>query len=86
MRKNKQEVITFKADEALLDAMRGIPNRSEFIRKAIVSALGSVCPSCRGTGYVSLDDKLAVERETNGKLHSNELRTLEPVFGSRSSY
>ncbi len=47
------EMITFKASPALVAAMRGVPNRSEFIREAILSALGQTCPLCRGTGRLS---------------------------------
>jgi hypothetical protein len=46
-------MITFKADEALVEAMAGIPNRSEFIREAILAALDGVCPLCLGTGVLS---------------------------------
>ncbi len=53
----KQEIITFKADEPLLEAMRGIPNRSEFIRAAIYSALDSVCPLCKGSGILTADQR-----------------------------
>ncbi|HBG16538.1 MAG TPA: hypothetical protein DDW93_07125 [Firmicutes bacterium] len=51
--KKKQEVITFKVDEMLGKAMEGIPNRSEFIRSAILVALKSTCPLCRGTGILT---------------------------------
>lgn len=51
--KKKQEVITFKVDEALSEAMDGIPNRSEFIRAAIMAALKNTCPLCRGTGILT---------------------------------
>ncbi|MEW5734351.1 MAG: ribbon-helix-helix domain-containing protein [Thermodesulfobacteriota bacterium] len=54
MKPGKQEIITFKADEALLKALEGIPNRSEFIRNAILTALDSVCPLCSGTGVLSV--------------------------------
>jgi hypothetical protein len=47
------EVITFKADTELLDAMKGIPNRSAFIRQAILAALDSTCPVCSGTGVLT---------------------------------
>ena len=47
------EVITFKADRDLLDAMKGISNRSAFIRQAILSALESTCPLCNGTGVLT---------------------------------
>ena len=36
----KQEIITFKVDEALRRALQGVQNRSEFIRAAILAALG----------------------------------------------
>lgn len=49
----KAEIITFKADASLLEAMQGIPNRSEFIRNAVLNALDSVCPVCRGTGTLT---------------------------------
>ena len=52
-RSNKQETITFKADAALIKAMRGISNRSEFIRSAVLAALDSVCPLCNGTGILT---------------------------------
>jgi hypothetical protein len=51
--KRKQEVITFKVDEALSKALDGIPNRSEFIRTALLTALQSSCPLCRGTGILT---------------------------------
>ncbi|HHT49836.1 MAG TPA: CopG family transcriptional regulator [Firmicutes bacterium] len=51
--KRKQEVITFKVDEALSAALAGIPNRSEFIRTAILTALKAACPLCRGTGILT---------------------------------
>jgi hypothetical protein len=53
----KHETITFKTDAALAEAMRGIPNRSEFIRSAILSALDSVCPLCKGTGLMTPDQR-----------------------------
>jgi hypothetical protein len=53
MATDKTEIVTFKADEDLREAMRGIPNRSEFIRGAILAALGSSCPLCGGTGVLT---------------------------------
>ena len=55
--KRKQEIITFKVDDALWEAMRGIPNRSEFIRSAILNALGGACPLCKGTGSLTPDQR-----------------------------
>ncbi len=53
MKKNKQEIIAVRADESLIEAMRGISNRSEFIRGAILAALNNVCPFCLGTGIMT---------------------------------
>lgn len=52
MKKEKLDIITFKVPESLREAMKGIPNRSEFIRTAVVAALDSICPLCRGTGVI----------------------------------
>ena len=55
--KQKECVITFKADTSLLEALRNIPNRSEFIRAAILSALDNHCPLCAGTGVLTPNQK-----------------------------
>lgn len=49
----EHEVITFKADRELLEAMEGIANRSAFIRRAILAALDNTCPVCAGTGVLT---------------------------------
>jgi len=56
-------VLTFKVDKELVKLLKGIPNRSEFIRTAILEALDSLCPFCRGTGVLT----------THGKKHWNDL-------------
>ena len=53
LNKKKQEVISFKADESLNKALAGIENRSAFIRAAILAALDSECPLCKGSGILS---------------------------------
>jgi hypothetical protein len=55
--RKKQEIITFKVDETLVERMRGIPNRSEFIRGAILTALENSCPLCGGTGILTPDQR-----------------------------
>lgn len=57
MKTSKQEIITFKADRSLTEAMKGVPNRSEFIRNAILAALDSACPLCSGTGILTPTQK-----------------------------
>lgn len=49
----KQEIVTFKVDPSLAELLKAIPNRSEFIRSAILTALESGCPLCQGTGTLS---------------------------------
>lgn len=49
----KGEIVTFKADASLLEALRGVPNRSAFIRAAVLAAAAGVCPLCRGTGTLT---------------------------------
>lgn len=53
----KQEIITFKADERLTEALKNIPNRSEFIRSSILSALDNSCPLCMGSGNITVAQK-----------------------------
>ncbi len=55
--RGKSEVISFKVDESLREAMNGLPNRSDFIRNAVVAALESSCPLCKGTGVLSPQQK-----------------------------
>ena len=57
MSTGKDEVITFKAGTSLAEAIRRMPNRSEFIRAAILSALEHACPLCQGTGILSPEQK-----------------------------
>jgi hypothetical protein len=57
MQEDRLEVMTFKVPEYLREAMKGIPNRSEFIRTAILAALGNICPLCNGTGILLPNQK-----------------------------
>ncbi len=49
----KEEVITFKVDKEFAEIIKGIPNRSEFIRNAINAAFKEKCPLCNGKGYLT---------------------------------
>ncbi len=53
----KESVISFKADQKLSEILQNIPNRSEFIRKAILDALESTCPLCKGSGILTASQK-----------------------------
>lgn len=56
-RRTKREIVTFEVDRPLREAMRGIRNRSEFIRSAILAALENGCPLCKGTGILTPDQR-----------------------------
>ena len=50
---DQPEVVTFKVTASLVEAMKRIPNRSAFIRRAILSALENTCPLCQGLGVLT---------------------------------
>ena len=52
--RRKEEVITFKVDGKFAEALAGIRNRSDFIRRAVLSALGNTCPVCNGIGTLTV--------------------------------
>lgn len=57
MSAGKQQILTFKADPSLVEALRGVPNRSSFIRSAILAALNNTCPLCQGTGILNPEQR-----------------------------
>ncbi len=57
MVRNKEEVFSFKVGKALAGVIRRLPNRSEFFRAAILSALEHACPLCQGTGILTPEQK-----------------------------
>ena len=56
-RSKKQEIVTFKVDASLAEALKDVPNRSEFIRSAILMALENGCPLCQGTGILTPEQR-----------------------------
>lgn len=53
MASRKEEIITFKVDHALAEELRHMPNRSDFIRHAVLRAMQNACPLCGGTGVLT---------------------------------
>jgi hypothetical protein len=49
----KNEIVTFKVDGALARLIQRLPNKSEFIRQAVMAALDNSCPLCMGTGSLT---------------------------------
>lgn len=48
----KKKIVAFKVEDELADFLDALPNKSEFIRKAILAQYGMTCPLCTGTGVV----------------------------------
>lgn len=48
----KQRIVTFKVEAEVAAFLDELPNKSDFIRKALLSALLEPCPVCHGKGSV----------------------------------
>ncbi len=55
MSQSKPAIVTFKAEPSLVEALRGVPNRSAFIRAAVLAALENTCPLCGGAGILTAE-------------------------------
>ncbi len=49
----KTAVVALKVEQELADFLNKLPNKSDFIRKAIAEQMKTACPLCRGVGVVS---------------------------------
>jgi hypothetical protein len=77
MAEAKQEMVTLKVDRELAQALKMLPNRSEFIRQAMLKALANVCPVCQGTGMLSVAQRRHWDRFAKGHplVHCDECDT-----------
>lgn len=48
----KPKIVAFKVEDELAEFLDNLPNKSEFIRKAILAQFAMNCPLCTGTGVV----------------------------------
>jgi hypothetical protein len=71
--KKKEGIVTFKVGQDLYDTIKDMPNRSEFIRTAILNALGNTCPLCNGTGVLSQNQW----QHWNHFVQSHEIKSCE---------
>jgi hypothetical protein len=51
-RPTKDKIVAFKVEEELAEFLSKLPNKSEFIRRAILAQFNMACPLCSGTGVV----------------------------------
>jgi hypothetical protein len=49
---SKRSVVAFKVESELAAILNKLPNKSAFIRKAIVAQLNMGCPLCKGSGVL----------------------------------
>jgi len=48
----KSQIVAFKVEEELAEFLNRLPNRSAFIRRAIMAQIGADCPLCAGQGLI----------------------------------
>lgn len=49
----KTDLVTFKVEHSLAQLIDRLPNKSEFIRRALLGALENTCPLCQGSGVLT---------------------------------
>jgi hypothetical protein len=49
----KTKIVAFKVEDELAEFLNNLPNKSDFIRKAILAQFGMTCPLCVGSGVVA---------------------------------
>jgi hypothetical protein len=48
----KSQIVAFKVEDELAAFLDNLPNKSEFIRRAILAQFNMTCPLCTGSGVV----------------------------------
>jgi hypothetical protein len=51
--KKKSQIVAFKVEDELAEFLDKLPNKSEFIRRAILAQFNMTCPLCTGSGVVT---------------------------------
>lgn len=51
-RTQKKQIVAFKVEDELARFLDSLPNKSEFIRRAILAQFNMTCPLCAGSGVV----------------------------------
>lgn len=66
MSQNKQTVVSFRVDQHLAEVLNQLPDKSAFIREAILKRFHAACPVCQGRGVLPqvISDWLAKQMPT----------------------
>lgn len=51
-KERKSQIVAFKVEDELAEFLDKLPNKSEFIRRAILAQFNMTCPLCTGSGVV----------------------------------
>jgi hypothetical protein len=52
MTPQKQTVVSFRVDQHLAEILNSLPDKSAFIREAILRRFYTICPFCQGRGVL----------------------------------
>ncbi len=52
MAQQKQTVVSFRVDQHLAEVLNSLPDKSAFIREAILRRFYTTCPFCQGKGVL----------------------------------
>ncbi len=52
MNQQKQTVVSFRVDQHLAEILNNLPDKSAFIREAILRRFYAICPFCQGRGVL----------------------------------
>jgi hypothetical protein len=52
MSQQKQTVVSFRVDQHLAEILNALPDKSTFIREAILRRFHAACPFCQGRGVL----------------------------------
>ena len=74
----KSNIVAFKVEDDLAEFLNNLPNKSEFIRRAILAQFGMTCPLCSGGGVVprGVHEHYAPVIRDNNKHPCEKCRTL----------
>jgi len=77
----KSKIVAFKVEESLADFLDNLPNKSDFIRKAILAQFGMTCPLCVGSGVVprGLHDHFKPVIETHNTRSCDKCKSVVTV-------
>ena len=76
-----KKIVSFKVEPALAEFLASLPNKSEFVRQAVLAQFGMTCPLCTGSGVIprGVGDHFAEEFRRHGTRACAGCGREEPV-------